>query len=88
MSKTLDRADEEARNKAATGTSHAFVYIDEVLKVKTDGYTVQITLGWTSPNESYAPVATVAMPASFAKELADVLMGVHKQAAKLRAPGG
>jgi hypothetical protein len=83
MNTILDPADEQARNSAA-GQQHAFVYIDEVLKAKTDGYLVQLTVGWSTPAESYAPVATFSMPAPFAKRLAEILMQAYEQASEKR----
>lgn len=83
MSKLIDTADEQAR-KLAAGQAHGLVYIDKVLKVKTDGYLVQLTLGWATPNDAYAPVATVSMPAPFAKALADELMDAYRLAAEKR----
>lgn len=83
MNKIIDPADEQAR-KSAAGQQHGFVYIDQVLKSKTDGFLVQLTLGWSTPAESYAPVATLSMPAPFAKQLAETLMEAYELASKKR----
>jgi len=81
--KIIDTADESAR-KTAAGQAHGLVYIDKVLKTKTDGYLVQLTLGWTTPADTMAPVATISMPAPFAEELANTLLEACKQAAEAR----
>jgi hypothetical protein len=83
MNKIIDTAEEGALKNAAN-QPHGFVYVDKVLRVKTDGYVVQVTVGWKTPNDSYNPVATVSMPAPFAKELADELLRVYEQAADSR----
>jgi hypothetical protein len=84
MSKIIVDPSEEQALKTALNQPHGYVYVDKLLKVKTDGYLAQITVGWVTPNDTLAPVATVSMPAPFAKELADALMQVYKQATEKR----
>jgi len=84
MSKTINPADEEA-TKAATSQPHSFVYVDKILNAKTDGYLLQLTLGWKTPQESYAPVATVAIPVPFARQLIEQLRALEAEAAQQRA---
>jgi hypothetical protein len=83
MSKIINPKEEEAI-KTAAGQPHGFVYLDKILQVKTDGYNVQITIGWENPNGTYSPVVTAAMPVPFAKELADALARVANNADEKR----
>lgn len=83
MSKLIKRADEEKKT-SATAQAHGFVYVDKLLKMKTDGFQIQMTVGWETPQESYSPVVTAAMPAPFAKELAEALLEAYKDAEKKR----
>lgn len=83
MSKIIDPADEQAL-KAAAGQPHTMVFVDKILKAGTDGYIVQVTMGWKTPGDVYAPVATLSMPAPFAKKLSDQLIELLKQAGQLR----
>lgn len=84
MSKIINPAVEELK-KAATGQPHGFVYLDKILKVKTDGYNIQMTVGWETPNGAYSPVVTAAMPIPFAKELAEALLLEAEAAASKRS---
>lgn len=87
MSKMIINPADEKALENATAQPHGFIYIDKVLQIKTDGYNIQITLGWQTPNGSYSPVVTAAMPAPFAEELAEVLIQETKKA-KARREGG
>lgn len=84
MSKQSNPTEKEAIKNAAN-QPHGFVYIDQILKAKTDGYMVQLTLGWETPKGDYAPVATAAFPAPFAKLFAEELMALAALAAEKRA---
>ena len=84
--KIIDPVDDEAR-KTAIGQPHTFVSVDRILKIKTDGYNVQVTLGWEIPSGGYSPVATAAMPLPFARELAEALLEADRDAAGSRKPG-
>lgn len=75
---------EEASRKQAIATGHSFVYVDEILQTKTDGYQIQVTLGWSTPAGTYAPVATVCMPAPFADILVDALTKAKEEASQKR----
>lgn len=83
MAKLIKRADEQ-KKAAAAAQAHGFVYLDRLLKVKTDGYQIQMTVGWETPQDSYSPVVTAAMPAPFAKELAEALLEACEDAEKKR----
>lgn len=80
----MNRPSEEELNKTATAQPHAFSYVDRLLNLKSDGYNVQITVGWETPTGTYAPVATVAMPAPFAKQLGEALLQAEKDASNKR----
>jgi hypothetical protein len=58
MSKIINTAADEAK-KTATAQPNSFIYIDRILQMKTDGYNVQVTVGWEAPNGKYNPVATI-----------------------------
>lgn len=83
MSKIINPADEDKKQKA-TATAHGFFYVDKLLNVKSDGYNVQVTIGWETPGGEYHPVATAAMPIPFAKELGNALTEAAKAAASQR----
>lgn len=84
MNKIINPSDDDAKQNA-TKQAHGFFYVDQILQVKTDGYNVQVTIGWKNPSGGYSPVATAAMPAPFAKELGDVLLKAAKDAAAVRS---
>jgi hypothetical protein len=86
MTKLINPAEEEAK-KAAAGQPHGLFYVDKLLNIKTDGYNVQVTVGWETPNGKYNAVATVAMPVNFAKEFAEALMESVRDAPSKRGAG-
>lgn len=82
-SKIINTADEQLI-KAAIAQPHGLVYIDKVLMAKTDGYMMQLTLGWKTPQDTYSPVATVSIPVPFAKVLANELLALEEDAVHKR----
>jgi hypothetical protein len=66
---------ENAKALQALNSPHGLFVVDHILKTKADGQMVQLTLGWTAPNEVINPVATLVMTADFASELAQSLSG-------------
>jgi hypothetical protein len=84
MNKVIINPADEKAVETATAQPHGFVYIDKMLQIKTDGYNIQVTLGWQTPSGTYNPVVTAAMPAPFAKELAAALAEETKKAAGKR----
>ena len=83
----INPSDEKALENA-TAQPHGFVYLDKILQMKSDGYNVQVTLGWQTPQGTYSPVVTAAMPIPFAKELAAALTAKISDVAPLRLGGG
>ena len=83
MSKIINPADDDKKRNATT-QPHGFFYVDKLLKIKSDGYNVQVTIGWETPSGNYHPVATAAMPIPFAKELGDALLDAARSAGSQR----
>ena len=75
---------QEQKRQHALNIPHGLFVVDQLLKVKSDGQQVQVTLGWESPNEGINPIATLVMPANFAETLAKSLQGINKPAKKSR----
>jgi hypothetical protein len=63
----------EAQKKAALNIGHQLLVVDQLLKVATDGYQIQISLGWETPQGTLMPLTTIVMPIPFVSELASAL---------------
>jgi hypothetical protein len=72
------------KRQQALNIPHGIFVVDQLLKVKSDGQQVQVTLGWESPNEGINPTATLVMSANFAEALSKALHGVSKPVKKSR----
>lgn len=64
---------QEAKIQQALNVPHGLFVVDTLLKTKSDGQQIQLSLGWVTPNEVINPVATLVMSADFAAELAKAL---------------
>ncbi len=83
MNKIINPVEDELKKKAVE-QPHGFVYVDKVLNIKTDGFGVQVTFGWETPNGAYSPVVTAAMPVPFAEHLAQTLLKAVRDAKEQR----
>lgn len=75
---------QETNIQQALNTPHGLFVVDTVLKTKSDGQQVQLSLGWEAPNQAINPVATLVMSSDFAAELAMALAAASKPHKKLR----
>jgi hypothetical protein len=73
---------QETNIQQALNTPHGLFVVDTVLKTKSDGQQVQLSLGWEAPNQAINPVATLVMSADFAAALAKALAAAAKTAKK------
>jgi hypothetical protein len=69
----------EAQKKSALNIGHQLLLVDQLLKVDSNGYQVQVSIGWETPQGTLMPVATIVMPIPFASELADALNKAVKE---------
>ena len=84
MSEVIINPTIELQKKAALGISHSLIMIDQLLKASSDGYQVQVTIGWETPQGSLMPVGTMVMPMPFATELANALTKAVNEGNKKR----
>jgi len=75
---------QEAKIQQALNIPHGLFVVDTLLKTKSDGQQMQLSLGWVAPNEGINPVATLVMSADFAAELAKALAAAAKPVKKAR----
>ena len=74
----------EAKKKAAIAIGHQLSVVDQVLKTSTDGYQAQVTLGWTTPQDTLMPSITLVMPMPFVRELSEALATLADKADEQR----
>lgn len=75
---------EAQKRQHALSLPHGLFVVDTLLKTKSNGQQVQVTLGWQAPHEGIQPTATLVMSADFAQELAKALQSIAKPTKKSR----
>lgn len=80
----MNNETQDPRRQQALNAPHNLLVVDTVLKTKSDGQQVQLTLGWEAPNDALHPTATLVMSVGFAAELAKVLQDAAKTKNKSR----
>jgi len=73
---------QQAKIQQALNVPHGLFVVDTILKTKSNGQQVQLSLGWAAPNEGINPVATLLMSTEFAAELVKALGAAAKPVKK------
>ena len=82
MTKANMNEAEKEKITHALNLPHGLSVIDKVLKIKTDGFQTQVTLGWETPSGNINPACTLVMSDEFAHQLGGQLQAATKPSKK------